>query len=124
VITILINELEVTIHWKAVVFGVFLVLILTELFIVFRGSLSGSAEYLIASFIVGIIVGGSVVDGIVNGVLTSLIGGIIALIIMFSTVAMFPDIGSVLFVILLSIIVMIVMGVIGGSLGSVIRMLI
>ena len=122
-INILINELEVTIHWKTVLFGVFLVLIFTEFFIVFRGSLSGSVEYLVASFIVGIIIGGSILDGIVNGVLASLIGGIVALIIMFSTVNVFPDLGGISFVIVLSVVIMVVMGVIGGTLGSIIRML-
>lgn len=118
---ILIDKDKIVLNKKAILIGIFLVILLTGIFIQYAGNLSGYLEYLIAAIIVGYIVGESIINGMFNGIMASLIGGITALFINFALLQGNYDIIELLFILVISIFIMIIMGLIGGLVGSFVK---
>lgn len=118
----MINDL---VKWRPIFIGVIVVLALYLISSLLSGANTTLSDFLIASIAVGFMVGGKIKDGAINGAIFGVISGIIITLVM---VVMYTLQGYGAYLsymessLVLYLIIEIVIAVIGGILGSLVKL--
>lgn len=112
------------IKWRPIIIGIIIVIALYIVSNIINGQNTLITDFLITGIAVGFMIGGEIKYGAINGAIFGLIGGIITtlfLVVMFSLEGYGSYLGVLLINLLLYLAAEVIVAVVGGILGSLIK---
>lgn len=112
------------IKWRPIIIGIIIVIALYIVSNIINGQNTLITDFLITGIAVGFMIGGEIKYGAINGAIFGLIGGVITtlfLVVMFSLEGYGSYLGVLLINLLLYLVAEVIVAVVGGILGSLIK---
>lgn len=112
------------IKWRPIIIGIIIVIALYIVSNIINGQNTLITDFLVTGIAVGFMIGGEIKYGAINGAIFGLIGGVITtlfLVVMFSLEGYGSYLGVLLINLLLYLVAEVIVAVVGGILGSLIK---